>query len=92
MGKDVEGLTSNVRDEDIIMHHVPESPGVSLGSRLSKEGSMVIVYVIRKDNVAGECWSFCCTCLQTVFSSTVLGEKSSEVGQPRGAGCNLHGC
>ena len=40
--KDVGGLTSNVRDEDIITHHVPESPGVRLGSRSSKEGSMVI--------------------------------------------------
>ena len=43
VGKDVEGLTYNVRDEDIITHHIPESPGVSLGSRSSKEGSMVIV-------------------------------------------------
>ena len=42
VGKDVEGLTSNVRDEDIVMHHIPVSPGVSLGSRSSKERSMVI--------------------------------------------------
>ena len=42
VGKDVEGLTSNVRDEDIITHHISESPGVSLGHRSSKEGSMVI--------------------------------------------------
>ena len=48
--------------------------------------------MIRKDSVACECWSFCRTCLQTVFSSTVLGEEASEVGQPRGAGSNLHGC
>ena len=26
------------------------------------------------------------------FSSTVLGEMASKVGQPRGAGSNLHGC
>ena len=43
VGKDVEGLTSNVRDEDIIMHQVAESPGVSLASRSSKEGWTVIV-------------------------------------------------
>ena len=30
--KDVLGLTSNVRDNDIIRLHVSESPGVSLGS------------------------------------------------------------
>ena len=30
VGQDAEGLTSNVCDEDIIRHHVPESPGVSL--------------------------------------------------------------
>ena len=41
-GNDVEGLTSNVRDEDVITHHISESPGVSLGHRSSKEGSMVI--------------------------------------------------
>ena len=44
VGKDVEGLTSNVRDEDIIRHHVPESSGIDLGSRSSKEGLMVMVY------------------------------------------------
>ena len=43
VGKDVEGLTSNVRDEDIITYHIPESPGVSLGRHSSKEGSTVIV-------------------------------------------------
>jgi len=43
VGEDVEGLTSNVRDEDNIMHHVPESPGVSLASRSSKEGWAVIM-------------------------------------------------
>ena len=43
MGKDIEGLTSNVCDEDIIRHHVPESPGINLGSRSSKEGLMVVV-------------------------------------------------
>ena len=32
VGKDVEGLTSNVCDEDIIRQEVPESPGVSLGT------------------------------------------------------------
>ena len=37
----MEGLTSSVCNEDIIMHHIPESPGVSLGSRLSKEGSIL---------------------------------------------------
>ena len=26
------------------------------------------------------------------FSSTVLGEKASKVGQPRGAGSNLRRC
>ena len=57
MGKDVEDLTSNVRDEDIIMHHIPESPGVSLGSHSSKEGSTVIVQIIRKVSVASEWWS-----------------------------------
>ena len=30
--KDVQGLTSNVRDSDIIRHHMSESPEVSLGS------------------------------------------------------------
>ena len=59
MGKDVEGLTPNVRDEDIITHHVAESPGVSLASRSSEEGSAVIVEVIRKGSVACEWWSFC---------------------------------
>jgi len=43
VGKDVESLTSNDRDEDIISHHVPESTGIDLGSRLSKEGLMVMV-------------------------------------------------
>ena len=43
VGEDVEGLTSNVHDEDIIVHNMQESPGVSLGSRSSKEGSMIIV-------------------------------------------------
>ena len=43
VGKDVEGLTSNVGDEDIIRHHVPDSSGIDLGSRSSKEGLMVMV-------------------------------------------------
>ena len=42
VGKDVKGLTSNVRNEDIITHHIPVSPGVRLGSRSSKERLMVI--------------------------------------------------
>ena len=33
VGKDVEGLTSIVCDEHIIMHHVLESSGINLGSR-----------------------------------------------------------
>ena len=47
------------------------------------------IRIIRKDNVAREWWSFSWTCLQTVFSSTVLGEKASEVGRPRGAASNF---
>ena len=35
---DVEGLTRNVRDNDIIRFHVSESPGVSLGSCRSQAG------------------------------------------------------
>ncbi len=35
---DVEGLTRNVRDNDIIRLHVSESPGVSLGSCRSQAG------------------------------------------------------
>ena len=35
---DVEGLTRNVRDNDIIRLHVSESPGVSLGSCRSQGG------------------------------------------------------
>ena len=42
-GKDVEGLTSNVCDEDIIRHHVPESSGINLESHSSKERLMVMV-------------------------------------------------
>ena len=38
MRKKVNGLTSNVCDEDIIKHHIPESPGVSLGSQPLKQG------------------------------------------------------
>ena len=43
VGKDVEGLTSNAWNENIIMHHILESPGVSLGNRSSKEGLTLIV-------------------------------------------------
>ena len=43
VGKDVEGLTSNVSDEDIIRHHLPESPGINLGNRPSRERLMVMV-------------------------------------------------
>ena len=59
VGKDVESLTSNVCDEDIIRHHVPGSSGIDLGSRSSKEGLIVMVQVIRRGSVAWECWSFC---------------------------------
>ena len=43
LGKDVEGLTSNVCDEDVIRHHVPESSGINLESHSSKERLMVMV-------------------------------------------------
>ena len=43
VAKDVEGLTSNVWNEDIITHHVPESLRVSLASGSSKEGSTLVV-------------------------------------------------
>ena len=42
VGKDVDGLTSNVCNEEIIRYHVPESSAINLGSRSSKEESMVI--------------------------------------------------
>ena len=42
-GKDVKGLTSNVRDENIIRHNLPESSGINLGCCSSKEGLMVMV-------------------------------------------------
>ena len=42
VGKDVDGLTFNVCEEDIIRYHVPESSANNLGSRSSKEGLMVI--------------------------------------------------
>ena len=59
VGIDVEGLTSDVCDEDIIRHHVSESSGIDLGSRSIKEGLMVMVLVIRKGGVICECWIFC---------------------------------
>ena len=42
VGKDVDGLTFNVCEEDIIRYHIPESSANNLGSRSSKEGLMVI--------------------------------------------------
>ena len=56
VGKDVEVLTSNVCDVDIIRHHVPESPGINMGSRSNEEGLMVMVEVIRKGGVARKCF------------------------------------
>ena len=55
VGKDVKVLTSNVCDVDI-RHHVPESPGINMGSRSSVEGLMVMVEVIRKGGVARKCF------------------------------------
>ena len=48
-----------------------------------------IVEVVRKDTVAGRCWSMSWTHLQMLSVSTVLGEKVSDVEQSWGAGAKL---
>ena len=40
--KVVEGLICNVRFDDVIVFHVPESPGVSLVSLSSKTGIDIV--------------------------------------------------
>ena len=51
----------------------------------------VIVEVVSKRIVAGRCWNICWTRVQMFSVSTVLGEKASEVEQPRGADASLPG-
>ena len=93
MGKDVEGLTSNVRDEDIIRHHVPESPGVSLGTAQARKDRRSLTRLLERALLLVSGGVFVEHIYNLFFSAnTVLVKKASEVGQPRGAGSNLCEC
>ena len=51
----------------------------------------VIVEVVSRGIVVGNCWTMCWTHLEIFSDSTVLGKKATEVEQPWGAGADLLG-